>query len=45
MSQAIPFFKNVTIHQEDKVILSNINLDVNRGEFYTSLKQDQERVV
>ena len=33
MSQAILSLKNVTIHQEDKVILSNINLDVNRGEF------------
>jgi cell division transport system ATP-binding protein len=28
-----PFFKNVTIYQEDNVILSNINLEVNHGEF------------
>ncbi|MBC5839133.1 cell division ATP-binding protein FtsE [Flavobacterium muglaense] len=33
MSQAILALKNVTIYQEDKVILSNINLEVNRGEF------------
>ena len=33
MSQAILSLKNATIYQEDKVILSNINLEVNRGEF------------
>jgi cell division transport system ATP-binding protein len=33
MSQAILVFKNVTIYQEDNVILSNINLEVNHGEF------------
>lgn len=33
MSQAILSLKNVTIYQEDKVILSNVNLEVNRGEF------------
>ena len=33
MSQAVLSLKNATIYQEDKVILSNINLEVNRGEF------------
>ena len=33
MSQAILSLKNATIYQEDKVILSHINLEVNRGEF------------
>lgn len=33
MSQAVLSLKNVTIYQEDKVILSKINLEVNRGEF------------
>ena len=33
MSQAILSLKNATIYQEDKVILSNVNLEVNRGEF------------
>jgi cell division transport system ATP-binding protein len=33
MSQAVLSLKNATIYQEDKVILSNVNLDVNRGEF------------
>ncbi|MFT5251722.1 MAG: cell division transport system ATP-binding protein [Flavobacteriales bacterium] len=33
MSQTVLSLKNVTIYQEDKVILSNINLEVNRGEF------------
>ena len=33
MSQSILFLKNVTIYQEEKVILSNINLEVNHGEF------------
>jgi cell division transport system ATP-binding protein len=33
MSQAVLSLKNVTIYQEDKVILSNINLEVKRGEF------------
>jgi cell division transport system ATP-binding protein len=33
MSQPILFLKNVTIYQEEKAILSNINLEVNQGEF------------
>ena len=33
MSQAVLSLKNVTIYQEDKVILSNVNLEVNHGEF------------
>ncbi|MEN9909075.1 MAG: hypothetical protein RLZZ540_2224 [Bacteroidota bacterium] len=33
MSQAVLSLKNATIYQEDKVILSNVNLEVNRGEF------------
>ena len=33
MSQAILSLKNATIYQEDKVVLSNVNLEVNRGEF------------
>jgi cell division transport system ATP-binding protein len=33
MSQPILFLRNVTIYQEEKVILSNINLEVNQGEF------------
>ncbi len=33
MSQTVLFLRNVTIYQEDKVILSNINLEVNHGEF------------
>lgn len=33
MSQAVLSLKNATIYQEDKVILSNINLEVNHGEF------------
>lgn len=33
MSQPILFLKNVTIYQEQKVILTNINLEVNKGEF------------
>jgi cell division transport system ATP-binding protein len=33
MSQPVLSLKNVTIYQEDKVILSNINLEVNHGEF------------
>jgi cell division transport system ATP-binding protein len=33
MSQTVLSLKNATIYQEDKVILSNINLEVNRGEF------------
>ncbi|AWG22093.1 phosphonate ABC transporter ATP-binding protein [Flavobacterium faecale] len=33
MSLPILSLKNVTISQEDKIILSNINLEVNRGEF------------
>jgi cell division transport system ATP-binding protein len=33
MSQAVLSLKNVTIYQEDNVILSNINLEVNHGEF------------
>jgi cell division transport system ATP-binding protein len=46
MSQAVLSLKNVTIYQEDKVILSNINLEVKRGEFlYVIGKRDQEKVV
>lgn len=33
MSEPILFLRNVTIYQEDKVILSNINLEVNKGDF------------
>lgn len=33
MSEAVLSLKNATIYQEDKVILSNINLEVNHGEF------------
>ena len=33
MSEPILFLRNVTICQEEKVILSNINLEVNQGEF------------
>jgi cell division transport system ATP-binding protein len=33
MSQSILSLKNVTILQENKTILSNVNLEVNRGEF------------
>ncbi len=33
MSEPILFLRNVTICQEEKVILSNINLEVNHGEF------------
>ncbi|MCW2120592.1 cell division ATP-binding protein FtsE [Flavobacterium sp. 7A] len=33
MSLPILSLKNATISQEDKIILSNINLEVNRGEF------------
>ncbi|MBA0883265.1 cell division ATP-binding protein FtsE [Flavobacterium undicola] len=33
MSQAVLSLKNATIYQEDKVILSNVNLEVNHGEF------------
>lgn len=33
MSQPVLSLKNVTISQEGKVILSNVNLDVNHGEF------------
>lgn len=33
MSEAVLSLKNATIYQEDKVILSNVNLEVNRGEF------------
>ena len=33
MSEPILFLKNVTIYQENKVILANINLEVNNGEF------------
>jgi cell division transport system ATP-binding protein len=33
MSQPVLFLRNVTIYQENKVILSNINLEVNHGEF------------
>jgi cell division transport system ATP-binding protein len=33
MSQAVLSLKNATIYQGDKVILSNVNLEVNHGEF------------
>ncbi|PWA07198.1 cell division ATP-binding protein FtsE [Flavobacterium psychrotolerans] len=33
MSEPILFLRNVTIYQENKVILSNINLEVDHGEF------------
>jgi cell division transport system ATP-binding protein len=33
MSQSVLSLKNATIYQEDKVILSNVNLEVNHGEF------------
>ena len=33
MSQIVLSLKNVTIYQENKVILSQVNLDVNHGEF------------
>lgn len=33
MSEPILFLRNVTIYQENKVILANINLEVNHGEF------------
>ncbi len=33
MSQPILFLRNVTIYQEQKVILTNVNLEVNQGEF------------
>ncbi|WP_278035122.1 cell division ATP-binding protein FtsE [Flavobacterium nitratireducens] len=33
MSQAVLSLKNATIYQGDKVILSNVNLEVNQGEF------------
>ncbi len=33
MPQSVLSLKNATIYQEDKVILSNVNLEVNHGEF------------
>lgn len=33
MSEPILFLRNVSIYQENKVIISNINLEVNHGEF------------
>ncbi|MBC7607237.1 MAG: ATP-binding cassette domain-containing protein [Burkholderiales bacterium] len=33
MSQPVVFLRNVSIYQENKVILSNVNLEVNHGEF------------
>lgn len=33
MSEPIVFLRNVTIYQENKVILSNINLEVHHGDF------------
>ena len=33
MSETVLSLKNVTIYQENKVILSQINLDVKEGEF------------
>jgi len=33
MSQPILFLRNVSIYQEGKVILTNVNLEVNQGEF------------
>lgn len=33
MSEQVLFLRNVSIYQENKVILSNVNLEVNHGEF------------
>jgi cell division transport system ATP-binding protein len=33
MSQSITILKNVTIYQENKSILSDVNLEVKHGEF------------
>ncbi len=33
MSQPVLFLRNVTIFQENRTILSNVNLEVNHGEF------------
>ncbi len=33
MSEPVLFLRNVSIYQESKVILSNVNLEVNHGEF------------
>ena len=33
MSESVLSLKNVTIYQEKRVILSNVNLEVNHGEF------------
>jgi len=33
MSQPVLFLRNVSIYQENRVILSNVNLEVNHGEF------------
>jgi len=33
MSQPVLFLRNVTIYQENKAVLSNINLEINHGEF------------
>lgn len=33
MSEPVLFLRNVTIYQENKVILTNVNLEVNHGEF------------
>lgn len=33
MSQSVLSLKNATIYQEDKIILSDVNLEVNHGEF------------
>lgn len=33
MSQPVVFLRNVTIYQDNKVVLSDINLEVNHGEF------------
>ncbi len=33
MSESVLFLRNVSIYQENRVILSNVNLEVNHGEF------------
>jgi cell division transport system ATP-binding protein len=46
MSQAVLSLKNVTIYQEGKSILSEVNLEVKHGEFlYIIGKQALEKVV
>jgi cell division transport system ATP-binding protein len=45
MSQAVLSLKNVTIYQEDKVILSNINLEVKEVSFLRHRKTGSGKVV